>query len=190
MVNDQRAWDTLCCRLAGPCFVVAIHCGRLIAKRCFFFWIQTRTGGCTIFPNINSSTFRVYTRVGAPHLSICPSYTYFWSLMSCNCLNLFSTWCCALSCLLSYWTLPCLLSYWTLYSLVKGVAKSSTVREFLDTLSPDRLQHLKGRIYYSRQGKWELGKEKELKRSSKGKYAYGSPLFFALLSSFSVFCFL
>lgn len=37
MVNDQRAWDTLCCRLAGPCFVVAIHCGRLIAKRCFFF---------------------------------------------------------------------------------------------------------------------------------------------------------
>lgn len=104
--------------------------------------------------------------------------------------QLFSTWCCALSCLLSYWTLPCLLSYWTLYSLVKGVAKSSTVREFLDTLSPDRLQHLKGRIYYSRQGKWELGKEKELKRSSKGKYAYGSPLFFALLSSFSVFCFL
>lgn len=53
--------------------------------------------------------------------------------------------------------------------ILAGVAKSSTVREFLDTLSPDRLQHLKGRIYYSRQGKWELGKEKELKRSSKGE---------------------
>lgn len=38
MVNDQRAWDTLCCRLAGPCFVVAIHCGRLIAKGGAFFF--------------------------------------------------------------------------------------------------------------------------------------------------------